>query len=389
MFFHIDESGNTGNNLFDAVQPTLSYGVLSSKLNVDALGRAAHAAMLRKLGVFSLHANQLGTGGLLEIAPELIALQRRFRFRFDYYYIHKPAYALVILFDAIFDAGLNKAVKWEMYWTPMRFLAIHNLSQLCDEALLKIAWQLCISKSVEERSGEIVALLTDLRKRNKKSRLDNRTKELFDAAFGYGIEHPQELDFGVSDQKMISPNAVGFQFVLSSIARRLRAGKRKDALSIKVDRQTEFNPAQVGTHYAQKRISEGLASIEGQERRMYLEHPLYDGLGDEETLRKGMPKKEIEVDSSEASIGLQIVDVYLWLINRGQSKSEPPSELQFLAHHFLKHSCFDSISMEGMAVRWNAFEKKLPAFDELTDEQLATVDQSITRHRRKVDGLGL
>ncbi len=35
MYFYIDESGNSGNNLFDRSQPVLSYGVLSSEVNVD------------------------------------------------------------------------------------------------------------------------------------------------------------------------------------------------------------------------------------------------------------------------------------------------------------------------------------------------------------------
>ena len=65
MFFFIDESGNTGNNLFDASQPVLRYGTLSSRLNPDASWRkSAHAAMLRKLDVACLHANELGLSRL-------------------------------------------------------------------------------------------------------------------------------------------------------------------------------------------------------------------------------------------------------------------------------------------------------------------------------------
>ena len=389
MFFHVDESGNTGNNLFDTSQPTLSYGVLSSLLNVDALAPAAHAAMLRTLGVNALHANQLGVAGLTDIAPALVQLQKKFKFRFDYYYIHKPTYALVILFDAIFDAGLNPAVKWEMYWTPMRFPAIYNLSLICDQGILELAWPLCIAKDVDKRSDEIIALLTELQQRTKASTLDKRTKELFDAAFRYGIANPQSLDFGVVDQKMISPNAVGFQFVLSSMARRLRAAKRKDALSIKVDRQTEFNRSQAGTHYAQSRISEGLAKITGDERRMYLEHPLYDGMGDEDTLRKGMPKREIEFAASDSSIGLQLVDTYLWIVNRAQSGGSLSSELQYLCYQFQKHTGFDGISMEGMLSRWSAFARKLPEIDELTDQQIADVQLNIDSHRKRVSDLAI
>ena len=80
MFFHIDESGNTGMNLFDGNQPRLSYGVLSSRLNVDALGSSAHKEMTGRLGVEALHANEMGVGGLAKIEDVLYALQRKFRF---------------------------------------------------------------------------------------------------------------------------------------------------------------------------------------------------------------------------------------------------------------------------------------------------------------------
>jgi hypothetical protein len=35
MYFYVDESGQTGLNLFDENQPYLYYGVLSSKTNLE------------------------------------------------------------------------------------------------------------------------------------------------------------------------------------------------------------------------------------------------------------------------------------------------------------------------------------------------------------------
>ena len=119
MFFFIDESGNTGNNLFDASQPLLCYGTLSSRLNPDVLGKRDHAAMLRELGVTCLHANELGLSRLTKVAPVLIRLQKRFDFRFDYFYIHKRTYALSMLFEAIFDYERNRALKWEKDRAPL------------------------------------------------------------------------------------------------------------------------------------------------------------------------------------------------------------------------------------------------------------------------------
>ncbi len=74
MFFYIDESGNSGNNLFDKNQPVLSYGILSSKTNVDLMGANEHKEMLRKIGTDSIHASVLKFAGLVEIADELNAL---------------------------------------------------------------------------------------------------------------------------------------------------------------------------------------------------------------------------------------------------------------------------------------------------------------------------
>ena len=389
MFFFVDESENTGNNLFDPEQPILSYGLLSSVLNPDELAIGAHASMLRTLGVNCLHANRLGVGGLTTIAQTLIGLQRRFRFRFDYYYIHKPAYALVTLFDAVFDAGINPAVKWDMYWTALRFPTIHKLAWLCDEATLKASWGLFIARDIGKRSGEIVALLRELRRRAAASELDMRTRELFDAVFAYGIENPQALDFGVTDQRVVSPNAVGFQFALSAMARRLRASGRKDALSIKVDRQSQFNAAQAEAHYMQRRIGEGFAAMKREERRIHIAHPLYEGMDTEDKLRQGIPKRKIEFAASEDSIGLQLVDIYLWIMRRAVSGAELSEELGYLGSLFEREILVDSISLEGMAARWKAFERRLPAFEDLTEEQIELVQQSIDDHRERVRGLGL
>lgn len=77
MFFHIDEAGNTGNNLFDFEQPRLSYGVLSSARNADVLCAGIHRKIKREIGDTQIHANKLGLKGLLKIAPDLIDIQRK------------------------------------------------------------------------------------------------------------------------------------------------------------------------------------------------------------------------------------------------------------------------------------------------------------------------
>ena len=362
MFFFIDESGNTGNNLFDPSQPVLCYGTLSSKLNPDVLAKLDHAAMLRKLDVTCLHANEVGLTRLTVIAPDLIRLQDRFDFRFDYWYLHKPTYALLLLFDAIFDEERNAALKWDNDRAPLALPAFHNFCRLCDEDLLKKAWSLRIAGDIDRRGGEIAALLRELHDRSWASDMDPGTKALFDAALGFGIWNPRALDFGSSDKKMYGPNAMGFQFVLSEIGRRLREANRKDALSIKADRQSEFNSAQVDVHDMLKQASHEYAALKGNERRRFLAQPFFEGADVEDVLRIGMPRRGIEFMASESSIGLQLVDIYLWIMRRARSGIKVTGALENLGRLVAKRTRVASVSYEGIEEKWNALNKKLPAY---------------------------
>lgn len=389
MFFHIDESGNTGNYLFDKNQPRLSYGVLSAKTNVDALGRILHGQMLAKVGQAELHAKDLGVSKLTEIVPQLIQLQHKMKFAFDYYFIDKPAYALTLLFDAVFDAGLNEAVRWDHYWTPYRFILICKLTAIVDEELLKRSWKLCLSRRIHQQASEVVALLTELRDRLDGSELDERSKVIMADAFNFGITNPLSLDFGTSNQKIISPNAVGFQFVVGAMAERLRRKGVRDASSIVLDEQLEFNAAQIGTHYNLRMIGDGLKKASARDRASYIKHPLFEHIGADELTRKSVPRKSIVVKSGPDSIGLQIVDIYLWLANRLLLGRELSPELEFLTLSFLPKSFIDGVSIEGMQRRWSRFEAKLPNHSEITEEQLASAREFSRAHEDKLGLMGL
>ena len=384
MFFHIDESGNTGNNLFDENQPRLSYGLISSITNVDALCVTEHNDIRKIINDDVIHANVLGIGGLVRIAPLLIKIQKKMKFDFDYYFIEKLDYALVMFFDNVFDAGLNDAAKWDTYWTPLRYVLIHKLSILFDEELLRESWRLSTVKRIENHSNDIVSLLSEVERRAKASPLDARSKELIVDALEFGIRKPLSLDFGHTDQKIISPNAVGFQFVVAAIARRTRKKRRKSVSSIIVDRQNQFNNAQIGTHYNLSRIAEGIKKSSAKDKAMYFGNPLYIDFSPEEVSHQGLTDREITISKSADSIGLQIVDVYLWIANKLISGVSMPAELMELWLLFQHRSLIDGISMRGMAERFKNFEKNLPNFDDLTDEQLIMVRESVDRHRQKV-----
>lgn len=387
MFFHADESGNTGNNLFDPNQPRLSYGLLSSKTNVDALGVQLHKEMVRRVGVPALHANELGIDRLSTIAPLLCELQRKMRFCFDYYYIVKPDFAVTKLFEAVFDAGLNKAVRWDAYWTPLRFVLLFKLNELLDESILKQAWTLCTVKRVEKYEQDIVELLTELKRRAEASSLDARSKEVLVDAFRFGIARPLDLDFGAPDPRFVSPNTVGFQFVVHAMSRRLRKARRKDAYKIVVDKQQQFNRSQQEVHSLYQVISDGYARLDSNERKFLLHHPYHYGVDENIILHRGIPRKAISVSTSADSIGLQMVDIYLWITNRVLSGAQLNQELNELVRLFFRRAVTDGISLEGLVGRFQAFEQELPALDELSEDQRNVVKASVEAHRKKVESL--
>ncbi|WP_440975505.1 DUF3800 domain-containing protein [Pseudoxanthomonas winnipegensis] len=389
MFFHIDESGNTGNNLFDLQQPRLSYGLLSSRTNVDVLGVDLHRAMLKKLDVPELHAAELGFGGLQEIAPLLMRLHHKMKFDFDYYFIEKKDYALVHLFEAIFDAGLNEAVPWIVYWTPMRFIYIAELSNIIDEGLLKKSWMLNTQKNIARSEADVVAFLKEVRVRVVESEIDATMKRRMFDAIDYGISNPLKLDFGAADPKLVSPNAVAFQFVTSAIARQLRKKNVSVANAITVDQQQQFNSAQLATQRNQFLISRGLRKSSPEDQAMILRHPLYAQLDRLDIIGRGMPAAPAIIGKSNVSIGIQIVDIYLWLANRILAGAELPDTLGGLASRFLRKANIDGISMDGMISRWNRFEAQLPPMDEITEEQAERVMKIIERHEAVLEGLAL
>jgi hypothetical protein len=110
MYFHIDESGNTGLNLFDAHQPMLYYGVLGSLTNLDEIAEDVILEARHRLSVDRLHANEIGVSGIDRISDLLIKLHTISPHTFDIYFVKKHDHALICFFDQVFDQGLNPAM---------------------------------------------------------------------------------------------------------------------------------------------------------------------------------------------------------------------------------------------------------------------------------------
>lgn len=346
MHFYIDESGHTGPNLFDPAQPMLYYGVLSSKVNVDVLAEERLKRLRTQLGVARLHAAELGNGRLVQIVRELCELQLKLDLRFDIYRVAKPDHAIISFFDQVFDQGMNPAVTWTGYWTPLRYILLGKLASLFDERLAELAWEARLELNDERSEAVLVQVCQELVVRTP-SLPDARSIELISDALSWAAANPAEISYNANTKKdrlSIMPNIIGFQSVMLGIASRLHKTERK-ASRIIVDQQSQFNKAQrtLADFYAAAR-SVQFAS----------------GPGLPEINFRGMPTIPIEFSSSGKSAGLELTDIFLWVFRRAMEESELAPELYSLVKPQLHRGRTDEISLNAMMKRWSAYFENIP-----------------------------
>ncbi|EAU9842527.1 hypothetical protein EOY72_25345 [Salmonella enterica] len=345
MHFYVDETGQTGRNLFDKTQPVLSYGVLSSDANLDKVAEADLAVIRKTLGVQRLHAAELGLHRLSDLVDTLLVLQKKHRIRFDIWQVVKRDHAIISFFDQVFDQGMNPAVPWSAYWTPLRYPLLLNLASLFDDELASNAWTARL-EAHDERASELFCTVSDeLISRTAASALDHRSKQLITDALNWASANFEQLGYNCKTNKeklQIMPNMIGFQSVLHGICSRLGAPNRK--ADIIVDQQSQFNTTQ-------RELNEFYYQIREQPWALGPGLPVMD--------MKNMPAKPLVFQSGTMSAGLELVDIYLWIFKRYMERKELTKPLSRLVYTNLKTARTDSVSLQSVAKRFKEFFEKL------------------------------
>lgn len=346
MYFYIDESGHTGLNLFDATQPRLYYGVLSSPKNLDVVAEPTLKILRAILNVDRIHASQLGNGELLKIAPLLRQLAIDLDIRFDLHTVYKPDHAIIQFFDQTFDQGVNPAVSWTSYWTPLRYPLLLKLSQLFDENMAKEAWEARIETNDQEAERKLINVCLSVIN-NLSMMTDARAKELISDAMNWVIKNPSEISYNISSKEQslqISPNLVGFQSVILEIHQKLKLNST-EAKVIIVDRQSEFNRAQEYIH-----------NFYQQQNDVYA----LGVLGMPEMDLRDFPKVPVICTPGNESAGLELVDVYLWIMKRIIEDKRIAPELGQLCEDQTNKGelLIGDVSLNTIDKRWSNFLNK-------------------------------
>ncbi|MCT2420302.1 DUF3800 domain-containing protein [Pantoea sp. XY16] len=374
MYFYVDETGHTGPNLFDQTQPVLSYGVLSSPDNLDKEAEKKLAALRKELRVPRLHAAQLGMHRLGDVVDTLLVLQKKHRIRFDIYQVVKRDHAIISFFDQVFDQGMNPAVSWTAYWTPLRYPLLLSLANLFDEEMAEKAWRARL-EAHDTRSELLLCEVCNTLLQRCARLHDARARELITDALNWAANNFSLLGYNCKtnkDRLRIMPNMIGFQSVLHGICTRLGGPNRR--AEIIVDQQSQFNTTQ-------RELSEFYRQIR--------EQPFAIGPGLPVMDMTNMPERPLVFQSGTRSAGLELVDVYLWVYKRLMEDKELTKPLQRLVYTNRNTALTSSLSLDSISTQFQELMKTLPepSAEELARAREVFAPDEVRRLKHRITGL--
>lgn len=296
---HSDETGNSGNYLFDTDQPYFWTGTLVCESDVEREGAKLHSKCLQISGQSELHGNTLGLSGIDKIAPFLQEIFSKMKSRFLFTKIEKTHLAATKFFDFFMDSGLNHAVSNMQYgFRAMRLSLAVQFIQLLDDDDRRDFWLVYRTSDQELFRNLLKRILDRLITVHEAGVYHDRTVEILRDGMEWAIKYPEPfLDQKLSEAD--SPNVVAFSLLISL----LHGLHVKEGIT-------------VGTfvHDEQSQFGRSLDQVFQILRRFDFDRTIMSSMLD----IKELPtfKCDLLMERSRDSIGLQLIDVALWLGKR-------------------------------------------------------------------------
>jgi len=197
---YIDESGNSGHNIFDDNQPSFfCLGILSGH-DLTTIEKCSEAR--RRLQVEELHGAKLGLTRISSICSLLIDIVQEYKLTFLCSEINKIYFGKMKFFDVIFDSGTNPGVgPLNCFVKPLKFLLMIRFAELVTHGELKHFWTAYTKCDV----SSLTVLMKNMAERVDDYDTDARTKELLLDCYRGVVSAPEDvLSSGLITQD--SPN---------------------------------------------------------------------------------------------------------------------------------------------------------------------------------------
>jgi len=295
---YTDESGHTGLHLFDPSQPWFWTGTLISPVSVQERGEELLRQLSTSVGEQALHAKQLGLTKIEPIADQLTEFLEEVDARFVFAAIEKRHIASGKLADTVLDSTMNQAVSNLHYGVHgFRLLLAHALVELLTVDDQEEFWTVYAKAD----ANGLRAILSRLLVRLSSTPAHPRLRELLGDALKWGASHPQELlDFQRSE--LDAPNLVAFALLMSGIHDMLDGTGAKVGRFVH-DQQQQFGKFMKDSYDALKRIAV----------------PVHATAWITDIQKINTYDCKIEIVPSPGVVGLQVIDIVLWLYKRSIS----------------------------------------------------------------------
>ena len=306
MHAYIDESGNTGVNLFDPTQLFFQNAAMSSMVDFDEVFHNRVQRMADRLGVACLHGNELGVDGVEQIAGNVAELIEFSQVRFYFAAVNKRDVAAIKFYDAIFDPGENPAAPTLSYGIrALKFTLLFKFLYLLDEGDVRLFWDAMTSNPSPAAQGNATLAIDNALQRID-SLPDARSRQLVGDTLSWARENIGTFSIWTPSKKLRYghlPNLFTFPRLVASIS---ETAKRWDHRTEKIihDQQSQF----------------------GQTLREW--HTLFEKAEPERIFHFGdtpiqfgdIRDSQFEMRDSRTSAGLQVVDIVLWTFARTVSE---------------------------------------------------------------------
>lgn len=333
VFAFVDETGNTGSNIFDEAQPDFFTGALITKTNFDLLHTKNLREICRRHGLDSLHASVLGFGPIEKMAPEILSLLKKVDARFFLSRVEKRYLVATKFYDTFFDSGENPAASWNAYnIKPLKLILCFKVATLLTEDIAREFWDMLMARNEKQARLKIPGICEAALERVPILK-DKRSREVVIETLSWARDHPQALDIFISGRQAKNghmPNMVAFGNLLDGLEGFSKRWNRP-LKEIVHDRQSQFEGS--------------LAEW----------HRIFSNASDEPIRRPGetivfqkVAGSTFKVSTSEGSAGVQVADLMLWLFRQFLSGKKLPKHCAFILQYVFRKGYQHDFSFDGV-----------------------------------------
>ena len=339
MYAYIDESGNTGANLFDANQPYFLSMAMSSKVDFDVVFRDRVDRISRLANVPYLHGSELGVDGVEGIAKDLIDLIQFSQVRFYSVYVVKRDVVATKFFDAVFDPGENPAASNHSYAVlPLRYPLLLRFVSLMDIYDAQLFWEAMSSRQTPASEMKAVTAIENILRRLGNLG-DARATQLIGDTLTWAKANIEGFSFwssGKRERFAHLPNIFALAPLFDGIYKFAKAWNSSIEKIIH-DQQGQFGTSLRQWHQFRKDLDP---------------EPIHY-FGDMKFQFPDIRNSKFEISDSRESPGLQVVDVVLWTLSRVAYSNEmgPMSRKLF-------ELCVAPEDMYILSLRWIEVQAK-------------------------------